>query len=68
MNINEALQKIRKVGASNVRVLPMEGQSFNGLHRIEIRDQGAWAMVIEGVEKCMAENLVRQAVNKVILG
>jgi hypothetical protein len=68
MNINEAVQKIKKVGVANVRVLPMEGQSFTGLHKIEIRDQGAWAIVLEGLEKCMAESLVRQAVNKVILG
>lgn len=68
MNINETVKKITKVGASNVRVIPMEGQSFNGLHKIEIRDQGSWTMIIEGIEKCMAENLVRQAINKVLLG
>jgi len=68
MNINEAVQKIKKAGVANVRVLPMDGQSFTGLHKIEVRNGGAWAMVVEGLEKAMAENLVRQAVNKVILG
>jgi molybdenum cofactor biosynthesis enzyme MoaA len=68
MNINEAVQKIKKAGITNVRVLPMDGQSFNGLHKIEIRNGGAWGMVVEGLEKAMAEGIVRQAVNKVILG
>jgi hypothetical protein len=68
MNINEAVIRIRKAGTSNVRVLPMDDQSFTGLHRIEIRDQGAWVMVVEGLEKNMAENLVQQAIKKVILG
>ena len=68
MNINEAVQKIKKAGATNVRVLPMDGQSFSGLHKIEIRNGGAWAIVVEGLEKAMAESLVQQAVNKVILG
>lgn len=69
MNINEAVQKIKKVGVNNVRVVPMDGQSVkDGLHKIEIKDGGIWTTVLEGMHRRMAEDLVSQAVNKVILG
>lgn len=69
MNINEAVQRIKKVGVKNVRVVPMDGQSITGgLHKIEIKDNGIWTTVLEGIQKKIAEDLVSQAVNKVILG
>jgi uncharacterized metal-binding protein len=69
LNIHEAVQKIKKVGSSNVRVIPMDGQpALTGLHKIEIRDQGVWITIVEGVQKRMAEDIVTQAINKVILG
>lgn len=69
MNINEAVQRIKRVGASNVRIMPMDGQpALTGLHKIEVKDQGAWTMVIEGLDKSLAESIVQKAVSKVILG
>ena len=36
ININEAIQKIKKAGPKNVRVVPAPGAAYNGEHRIEI--------------------------------
>ena len=69
MNINEAVQKIKRAGATNVRVVPMDGQSaISGMHKIEVKDQGTWFVVVEGIQKKMAEDIITQATNKVILG
>jgi hypothetical protein len=70
LNLSEATQKIKSVGASNVRIIPMPGQAaVTGLHRIEIRDNsGAWVGIVEGLQKRAAEDLVKQATNRVILG
>lgn len=68
-NINEAVQKIKQVGVSNTRVVPMPGQSVvDGLHQVEIREGSAWRAVVTGVTKPMAESIVSQASNRVILG
>ena len=29
LNVNEAIQKIKSIGASNVRIVPMAGQPIN---------------------------------------
>ena len=69
LNINEAVQKIKKAGSTNVRVVPMDGQAaLTGMHKIEIKDQGIWITIVEGIQKRMAEDMVTQAVNKVIFG
>jgi len=69
MNLNEAIKKIKKVGASNVRVVPMPNQSIkDGDHQVEIKEGSNWLPIVTGIKKQMAENLVSQAVNKVILG
>jgi len=68
-NINEAVQKIKKVGPSNARVVPMAGQSvIDGLHQVEIRESGTWLPVVTGVPKAMGESIVAQASNRLILG
>ncbi len=69
INFNEAIQKIKVVGSKNVRAIPMEGQSINeGDYQIEIKANGAWVTIVAGVKKKMAEDIISQAVNKVILG
>lgn len=68
-NVNEAVQKIKKVGGSNARIVPMAGQSvLDGLQCVEIREDGAWHAVVSGVTKKMAEDIVNQATNRVIFG
>jgi len=69
VNINEAIQKIKRAGAANVRTVPMDGQSVNdGNYQIDIRNNGGWDTILVGVKKQMAEDIIRQATNKVLLG
>lgn len=66
MNINEA---IKAAGPRNVRVVPMSGQpAISGLHAIEIRQANGWIPIASGLQKAVAEDIVRQATNRVILG
>ncbi len=68
-NINEAIQKIKAVGTSNTRIVPMVGQSaVAGRQQIEICENGVWRAVVSGITQKMAEDIVTQATNKVILG
>ncbi len=68
-NINEAIQTIKRVGATNARIVPVSGQSaLNGQQQIEVRDGGNWSAVVTGVTRQMAESIIAQASNKVILG
>jgi hypothetical protein len=69
LNLSEAVQRIKIAGSSNVRVVPMSGQSpLTGLQRIEIRESGKWIGIVEGLQKKAAEDIIRQATNRVILG
>jgi hypothetical protein len=69
INLNEAIQKIKTVGPSNVRVIPMPGQNMmTGNYQIEVQDNGSWSSIVVGIKKAMAEDIVSQATNRVILG
>jgi len=71
INVNEAVQKIKAKGAKNVRIVPMTGQSISdGDYQIELMEAGSnnWQPLVSGIKKKMAEDLVSQAINKVILG
>ena len=69
INLNEAIQKIKTVGPANVRVIPMPGQNImTGNYQIEVQDGGNWSSIVVGIKKSMAEDLVNQATNRVILG
>ena len=69
ININEAVTQIKKVGSHNVRILPMPGQDINtGTHQIEIYEQNTWKVLLSGVPRTTAEDLVKQATNRMILG
>ena len=68
-NINEAIQKIKQVGATNTRIVPMPGQTaLDGKQQVEICEAGNWRAVVVGVTRKMAEDIVAQASNRVILG
>jgi hypothetical protein len=69
ININEAIQKIKAVGPKNVRVVPMPGQNVNsGDYQIEVLNGGSWSSIVLGIKKSMAEDIINQATNRVILG
>lgn len=69
ININEAIQKIKQVGASSVRTVPMAGEAVDGgQYQIEVQENGSWTAIVTGVKKTMAEDIIRQATNRVILG
>lgn len=67
LNISEVVQQIRSVGANNSRIVPISSGG-NTTYKIEINESGAWRPVIAGVNLNMAEDMMRQAVNRVILG
>lgn len=71
MNIdfNSTNVAIKKAGKSNVRIIPMAGQSITeGEYQIEINNNGIWSPVLTSVKKQIAEQIVSQALNRVILG
>ena len=69
VNVNEAIEKIKKAGVQFVRTVPMPGQNVNtGDYQIEIKEGGAWSPVATGITKKIAEDIISQATNRVILG
>lgn len=69
IDVNQIVTRIKAVGATNCRVVPMEGQRINdGNYQIEIKDNGGWVPIAVNMNKMLAENLVSQAVNRVICG
>jgi hypothetical protein len=69
VNVNEATQKIKAAGSSNVRSVPMEGQNVqSGKYQIEIKEGGSWVSIAECPNKKMADDIISQAVNRTILG
>ena len=69
VNLNEAIQHIKRAGEANVRSVPMTSQNVNsGLYAIEVLEGGQWMVVAEGMTKLTAENIITQATNRVICG
>ncbi len=69
INLNETINTIKKIGASNTRIVPMENQNpLDGNVSIEVRLDGNWSPVVSGIKKSTAEDIIRQATNRVILG
>jgi hypothetical protein len=69
INVSNATVAIKRVGANNVRVTPVPGQSItDGDHQIEINDNGVWSVIVTGVKKPIAEQIISQALNRVICG
>lgn len=69
IDVNEATKKIKAVGANNVRVVPCPGQNVHtGEHQIEVNNDGSWSVIATCPTKKIAEDIVSQAVNRVILG
>jgi hypothetical protein len=69
INVNEAVSVIKRAGAINTRIVQMPNQTIDGLHQIEVQaTPGTWQPILIGIKKTMAENIVRDATNRVILG
>jgi hypothetical protein len=69
VNVNEAVSKIKSVGRNNVRSVPMSGQDVhNGSYQIEIKENNTWVSIAECPNKKIADEIIIQATNKVILG
>lgn len=68
VNINEAVVKIRKVGPSNVRAVPSEGQTTSGRYNIEIKEGNTWNSIAECPNRKMADDIISIATNRTILG
>ena len=69
VNLNEAIQKIKKVGPSQVRTVPMPGQDvLTGRYKVEILESGLWSTVVENIPQSTATDLIRQATNRTICG
>lgn len=69
INVNDAVQAIKKVGAINTRISQMSGETLDGNHQIEVQSSpGIWQTVLVGIKKPLAESIVREATNRVILG
>ena len=69
INLNEAITTIKRVGVNNVRVIPMDGENaINGKCQIEVKEASNWQTIVSGVSKSIAEGIVSQATNRVILG
>ena len=62
--IKEAVEKIRKVGLENVRKVP----DTNGTVQLQIKINQQWCTIMENVIASSADDIIRQASNRVILG
>jgi hypothetical protein len=69
ISLNEAVIKMRKAGATNVRAVPMAGQNVHtGNYQIEIMEGAGWTSIVSGIPKTTADSLIAQATNRVLLG
>lgn len=69
VNVNEAAQKIKQVGANNVRVVPCPGANIQtGQYQIETCERNSWSIIATCPNKKIAEDIVSQAINRTILG
>lgn len=62
--VKEAVEKIRQVGLDNARII----QLGNGKTKIEIKTKAGWVSVLSNVNSGIAEDILRQATNKMLLG
>ena len=69
ININEAISKIKSAGANRVRSVPVPGQHVSsGRYQIEILEGTGWVPIAECPNKKIADDIISQATNNVILG
>lgn len=65
MCVQEAVQKIREHGIGNTRITPISGSDKV---KIEVKSNSHWVTVLKDITQPMAEDVMRQASSRVILG
>jgi len=69
INVNEAIQRIKQAGSNGVRAVPMPNQHVaDGDYQIEVKTNETWTPIVTGIKKKIAEDIISQATNRVILG
>lgn len=69
IDISQATTLIKEAGANHVRLLPMPGQNIlEGDYQIEVKNSGEWRVIVTRVKKQIAEQIISQALNRVICG
>ena len=68
IDLNEAIQKIKKVGPTNARAVPMPGKRIDEEYQIEVREYSTWRPIVSGITKQTAEGIIQQAINRLICG
>lgn len=69
INLSETMVRIKQAGASNVRAIPMSGQNaISGTYQIEIKDESGWVAIAEGLTKTLADQVIKEATNRLICG
>ena len=63
INLNETVSTIKRVGSANTRIVSTGDKCI-----IEVNENGAWSELLGGLNRKMAEDIVSQAANRVILG
>jgi hypothetical protein len=64
-NYKKAIDRIREVGINNARISPVPNSRKT---KIEIKVNNNWVTVLRDLDQTIAEDVLRQATNKVILG
>ena len=63
MTIKEAVERIKQAG-NNVRITPTEDKKC----KIEVNTGSGWATLLKDLNRNMAEDVIRQSKDKLLLG
>ena len=66
INLAKTIDRMTKAGRNNLRCV-LASHSNDG-YIIEINDGGVWSPIVKGITKSIAEDLLKQASNRVICG
>jgi hypothetical protein len=64
--MKEIIKQIKQAGADNTRISPDPVDKTKT--KIEIRTNNGWVTIKRGIPKGLAEDIIRQASSRVILG
>jgi len=63
-NLSEAIERITRAGRDNVVIEQESGGQF----RIKVLQGGTWVVVVSGITRQIAEDIVNRATNRTLLG
>jgi hypothetical protein len=67
INLQEAIDKISRAGTSDVRIV--SDSSNPGLRcTIEYKTGGVWTPLIQGLSPALADDIIKRASNRTLLG